>query len=223
MKVKVISYTMPSPELVEAGITLPSELIAYCARVSNPSNQMNMETADKLVNYLLKNKHFSPLEMVDVTMEVSTTRDIGRQILRHNSFRFQEFSQRYADPTKELDFEIREARLQDPTNRQKSIKTDDKELHEWWEDEQRKIIAHARRTYEAAISMGIAKEQARAILPEGLTVSRIYMKGSLRSWIHYIEVRKDMGTTQEEHCEIALAIADAISKIFPVITTTTKA
>jgi thymidylate synthase (FAD) len=216
MKVKLISYTSPSPELVAEGLTLPHELIAYCARISNPSNQMNHATADKLIAYLMSHKHFSPLEMVDLTMEISTTRDIARQALRHRSFVFQEFSQRYADPVKELEFVLRETRLQDPTNRQKSLPTDDKELIRWWEDEQRKLIAYVSEVYTRALSLGIAKEQARAVLPEGLTASRMYMKGSLRSWIHYFDVRIDE-STQEEHRQIALACAKVIAEIFPIV------
>jgi len=177
---------------------------------------MNHQTADKLINYLMAHKHFSPLEMVDVTLEIETTRDIARQALRHRSFVFQEFSQRYADPVKELDFVIRETRLQDTTNRQKSIKTDDRELIDWWESQQRELISKVRAIYSQALDLGIAKEQARAILPEGLTVSRMYMKGSLRSWIHYCEVRTDE-STQEEHREVALAIAKVISNVFPII------
>lgn len=221
MQVRLISYTTPSAELVAEGLTLPHELIAYCARVSNPSNQMNHETADKLVNYLLRHKHFSPLEMVDLTLEINTTRDIARQAIRHKSFVFQEFSQRYADPVKELEFVIRETRLQDPTNRQKSLPTDDKELIRWWEDEQRKLIANVRDIYSQALSLGIAKEQARAILPEGLTASRMYMKGSLRSWIHYCEVRTDE-STQEEHRQVALVCAKVIAKLFPIINNINK-
>lgn len=216
MKVRLISHTTPSEELILEGLTLPNELIAYCARISNPSNQMNHQTADKLINYLMAHKHFSPLEMVDITLEIETTRDIARQALRHRSFVFQEFSQRYADPVQELDFVIRETRLQDTTNRQKSIKTDDRELIDWWESQQRELIAKVRAVYSQALDLGIAKEQARAILPEGLTVSRMYMKGSLRSWIHYCEVRTDE-STQEEHREVALAIAKVISNVFPII------
>ena len=216
MKVRLISHTTPAEELILEGLTLPNELIAYCARISNPSNQMNHQTADKLINYLMAHKHFSPLEMVDITLEIETTRDIARQALRHRSFVFQEFSQRYADPVQELDFVIRETRLQDTTNRQKSIKTDDRELIDWWESQQRELIAKVRAIYSQALDLGIAKEQARAILPEGLTVSRMYMKGSLRSWIHYCEVRTDE-STQEEHREVALAIAKVISNVFPII------
>ena len=216
MKVRLISHTTPAEELILEGLTLPNELIAYCARISNPSNQMNHQTADKLITYLMSHKHYSPLEMVDVTLEIETTRDIARQALRHRSFVFQEFSQRYADPVKELDFVIRETRLQDTTNRQKSIKTDDRELIDWWESQQRELIAKVRAIYSQALDLGIAKEQARAILPEGLTVSRMYMKGSLRSWIHYCEVRTDE-STQEEHREVALAIAKVISNVFPII------
>ena len=216
MQVRLISYTTPSAELVAEGLTLPHELIAYCARVSNPNNQMNHATADKLVNYLLKHKHFSPLEMVDLTIEITTTRDIARQALRHRSFVFQEFSQRYADPVKELDFVIRETRLQDTTNRQKSLPTEDKELIDWWESQQRELIAKVRAIYSQALDLGIAKEQARAILPEGLTVSRMYMKGSLRSWIHYCGVRIDE-STQDEHRQVAMACAKVIAELFPII------
>lgn len=216
MQVRLISYTTPSAELVAEGLTLPHELIAYCARISNPNNQMNHATADKLVNYLLKHKHFSPLEMVDLTIEITTTRDIARQALRHRSFVFQEFSQRYADPVKELDFVIRETRLQDTTNRQKSLPTEDKELIDWWESQQRELIAKVRAIYSQALDLGIAKEQARAILPEGLTVSRMYMKGSLRSWIHYCGVRIDE-STQDEHRQVAMACAKVIAELFPII------
>jgi thymidylate synthase (FAD) len=191
------------------------DLVAYCARVSNPSNQNNTETNEKLVKYLMKHKHWSPLEMVSVCMEVETTRDIARQLLRHRSFSFQEFSQRYADPTTDLDFEIREARLQDPKNRQNSIETDDEALQALWEDKQRNVIIAAQDAYTWAISNGIAKEQARAVLPEGNTVSRLYVNGTLRSWIHYIELRGANGT-QKEHMEVAWAVADVIAELFPL-------
>ena len=191
------------------------DLVAYCARVSNPSNQNNTETNEKLVKYLMKHKHWSPLEMVSVCLEVETTRDIARQLLRHRSFSFQEFSQRYADPTKDLDFEIREARLQDPKNRQNSITTDDTILQAQWEDRQRDVIKAATDAYNFAVSNGIAKEQARAVLPEGNTLSRLYVNGTLRSWIHYIELRGANGT-QQEHMDIAHAVADVITEIFPL-------
>lgn len=214
--VKLISYTQPVQEIADQGVTNLLELVAFCARVSNPSNQFNSESAEKLVNYLVKHKHWSPLEMVDATLEIVTTRDITHQIIRHRSFSFQEFSQRYADPTKDMQFVTREARLQDNKNRQNSIEVEDNLLqNEWYRSQQRAIFA-AEREYKWAIANGIAKEQARAVLPEGLTESRIYMKGSIRSWIHYIEVRTDP-TTQKEHREVALQCAREIAKIFPNI------
>lgn len=212
MKVKLISYSQ-APESADKESAL--DLIAYCARVSNPDNQNNKETSEKLVKYLMKHKHWSPLEMVSACIEIETTRDIARQILRHRSFSFQEFSQRYADPTQDLDFEIREARLQDPKNRQNSVETDDPELQAIWEDKQRGVINASLDAYKWAVSNGIAKEQARAVLPEGNTVSRMYVNGTLRSWVHYIELRGANGT-QKEHMEIAWAVADAIAKIFPL-------
>ena len=210
MKVKLISHSQ-APDLEESAL----DLVAYCARVSNPDNQNNKETSEKLVKYLMKHKHWSPLEMVSACLEIETTRDIARQILRHRSFSFQEFSQRYADPTKDLDFEIRKARLQDPKNRQNSIPTDDFSLNHQWEEMQKDIIRASRYAYTWAIEKGIAKEQARAVLPEGNTVSRMYVNGTLRSWVHYIELRGANGT-QQEHIEIAWAVADAISKILPL-------
>ena len=210
MKVKLISHSQ-SPEYNESAL----DLVAYCARVSNPDNQNNKETATGLVKYLMKHKHWSPLEMVSVCMEVETTRDIARQLLRHRSFSFQEFSQRYADPTKDLEFEIREARLQDPKNRQNSVSTDDGLLQHGWADMQQKVIDTATEAYNYAVSNGIAKEQARAVLPEGNTLSRLYVNGTLRSWIHYIELRGSNGT-QLEHMELAWAVADAITHIFPM-------
>ena len=210
MKVKLISHSQ-APDLEESAL----DLVAYCARVSNPDNQNNKETSEKLVKYLMKHKHWSPLEMVSACLEIETTRDIARQILRHRSFSFQEFSQRYADPTKDLDFEIRKARLQDPKNRQNSIPTDDFSLNHQWEEMQKDIIRASRYAYTWAIEKGIAKEQARAVLPEGNTVSRMYVNGTLRSWVHYIELRGANGT-QQEHIEIAWSVADAISKIFPL-------
>ena len=214
MKVKLISHSQaPFNDALHKHSAL--DLVAYCARVSNPDNQMNMETSEKLVKYLMKHKHWSPLEMISACLEIETTRDIARQILRHRSFSFQEFSQRYADPTQELDFEIREARLQDPKNRQNSIETDDEALQALWEDKQRNVIIAAQDAYTWAISNGIAKEQARAVLPEGNTVSRLYVNGTLRSWIHYIELRGANGT-QKEHMDIAWAVADVIAQIFPL-------
>ncbi len=192
-----------------------TELVAFCARVSNPSNQSNKDTSDKLIRYLIKHAHWSPLEMVSMCLEIETTRDIARQMLRHRSFSFQEFSQRYADPTKELDFVIREARLQDEKNRQNSIETEDNLLQIEWERAQKRVLFAAKREYEWAIKNGIAKEQARAVLPEGLTVSRLYMNGTLRSWIHYIQLRSANGT-QKEHMEIARKCAEVIAKVFPM-------
>ena len=217
MKVKLISYSKPARGMYDEGLTDAQELIAFCARVSNPSNQFNMETADKLIRYLIKHKHWSPLEMVSACLEIETTRDIARQILRHRSFSFQEFSQRYADPTKDLDFVLREARLQDEKNRQNSIETDDPALAAWWDAKQKFIIDTVRQTYAEAIERGIAKEQARAILPEGNTVSRLYMNGTLRSWVHFIELRSSNGT-QKEHMEVARECANVIAEAFPMST-----
>ena len=214
MKVELISHTISCDELVH--IATPTDLIAFCARVSNPNNQMNMETSDKLIAYLIKHKHWSPFEMVNATLEIETTRDIARQILRHRSFTFQEFSQRYADPVKDLSFELREARLQDTKNRQNSIKTDDIMLAVCWEEMQGEVISAAQRAYQWAIDHGIAKEVARAVLPEGLMMSRMYVNGTIRSWIHYIETRTHI-STQKEHRDIALECAKAISVIFPLI------
>ena len=192
------------------------ELIAYCARVSNPSNQLNSETSEKLIRYLIKHQHWSPLEMVSACLEINTTRDIAHQIVRHRSFSFQEFSQRYANPQDMDDtFEVREARMQDPTNRQNSIATADMELQLWWDAQQKHIIETAKTVYNNALDKGIAKEQARAVLPEGLTKTRLYMNGTLRSWIHYIELRGGHGT-QKEHMDIAHACAEVIAKIFPM-------
>ncbi len=215
MNIRLVSYSKPTEEFLEDGISNVQELIAFCARVSNPSNQINNETSEKLINYLINNKHWSPLEMVSACIEIETTRDIARQILRHRSFSFQEFSQRYADPTKDLSFVTREARLQDTKNRQNSIETDDRELSKQWEKKQNDLIELAKETYIWAIQNGIAKEQARSVLPEGNTVSRMYMNGTLRSWVHYIELRSSNGT-QKEHMDIAIAIAKVISKIFPM-------
>lgn len=220
MKVKLISSSKPSREIQNEGLYDAQELIAFCARVSNPSNQFNTETADKLIKYLIKHKHWSPLEMVSVCLEIETTRDIARQILRHRSFSFQEFSQRYADPTKDLSFTFREARLQDVKNRQNSTEmnlSDDKQrqISYQWQQMQNRVITEAKNAYEWAISKGIAKEQARAVLPEGLTVSRIYMNGTLRSWVHFIELRSGNGT-QKEHREIAKECAKVIAEVFPM-------
>lgn len=215
MNVKLISYSKPSRAMYDEGLMDAQELIAFCARVSNPSNQFNMDTADKLIRYLIKHKHWSPLEMVSACLEIETTRDIARQILRHRSFSFQEFSQRYADPTKDLSFVLRDARLQDTKNRQNSIDTDDVALKAWWDAKQKFLIDYVRTTYAEAIEKGIAKEQARAILPEGNTVSRMYMNGTLRSWIHFIELRSSNGT-QKEHMEVARECARVISELFPM-------
>jgi thymidylate synthase (FAD) len=190
------------------------ELIVFMARVSNPNNQDNTQGNDKLIRYLIKNQHWSPFEMVSLVMEINTTRDIARQILRHRSFSFQEFSQRYADPTKDLSFEFREARLQDTKNRQKSIETDDDYIKERWEEQQASVIFKSKQAYEWAIDNGIAKEQARAVLPEGITQSRLYMNGTLRSWIHYCQLRMENGT-QKEHAEIANECWDIIAVQFP--------
>jgi len=220
MNVKLLSYSQPTGEFRLMGIEDAQELIAYCARVSNPANQLNTDTSEKLIRYLIKHQHWSPLEMVSACCEITTTRDIARQILRHRSFSFQEFSQRYADPTKDLDFVLREARLQDTKNRQNSIeiniKNEDDEflIHEW-NRRQQDVIDLAKETYRWAVECGIAKEQARAVLPEGNTVSRLYMNGTLRSWIHFIELRSANGT-QLEHQQVARACAEVIAKIFPI-------
>ncbi len=218
MKIKLISYSEPAGEM-PADIDDVQDLVAYCARVSNPSNQTNTDTSEKLIRYLIKHQHWSPLEMVSACLEIETTRDIARQILRHRSFSFQEFSQRYADPTKELNFVLREARLQDTKNRQNSIEMGvtlkDSLIVDEWKRRQVDIIRQVKESYEWAIQNGIAKEQARAILPEGNTVSRLYMNGTLRSWIHYIQLRSANGT-QKEHREIALKCAEVIAKVFPM-------
>lgn len=217
MKVKLVSYSQPTLEMMQEGLKDVQDMIAFCARVSNPSNQLNMETTDKLIKYLIKHKHWSPLEMASACLEIETTRDIARQMLRHRSFSFQEFSQRYADPTKDLDFVLREARLQDVVNRQSSIAVNDKELTAAWAEQQTAVIKAAKAAYTWAINNGIAKEQARSVLPEGNTVSRLYMNGTLRSWIHFIEIRSGNGT-QQEHAEVALECARVISSIFPLAT-----
>jgi thymidylate synthase (FAD) len=215
MNVRLLSYSQPTQEFADLGIQDAQELIAYCARVSNPSNQLNTDTSEKLIKYLVKHQHWSPLEMVSACIEITTTRDIARQILRHRSFSFQEFSQRYADPTKDLSFVCREARLQDEKNRQNSIETDDEYLQKRWEEQQERVISICKNAYGWAIANGIAKEQARAVLPEGLTESRLYMNGTLRSWVHFIELRSANGT-QKEHQEVAVACAKVISTIFPM-------
>ena len=217
MNVRLLSYSQPTDEFRNMGLQDAQELIAYCARVSNPANQLNTETSEKLIRYLIRHQHWSPLEMVSVCIEITTTRDIARQILRHRSFSFQEFSQRYADPTQDLGFVLRDARLQDTANRQNSIAIDDPELETWWHDQQQLLIEQVKYIYATAINRGIAKEQARAVLPEGLTESRLYMNGTLRSWIHFIELRSANGT-QREHQDVAVACAKVIAKIFPMAT-----
>ena len=222
MNVKLLSYSQPTESFRSQGVDDAQELIAYCARVSNPANQFNTDTSERLIRYLINHQHWSPLEMVSACMEIVTTRDIARQILRHRSFSFQEFSQRYADPTAELDeaFVLREARFQDTKNRQNSVDLDmadekQKLLAYEWERAQKRVLYAVKKEYKWAIDNGIAKEQARAVLPEGLTVSRMYMNGTLRSWIHYIELRASNGT-QKEHMDIARACAQAITAIFPM-------
>ena len=224
MNVRLVSYSQSTDEFENLGLNDSQELIAYCARVSNPSNQFNTETSEKLIRYLIRHQHWSPLEMVSACVEITTTRDIARQILRHRSFSFQEFSQRYADPTAELDeaFVLREARFQDTKNRQNSVELDmsneaQKLLAYEWERAQKRVLYAVKKEYKWAIDNGIAKEQARAVLPEGLTVSRMYMNGTLRSWIHFIELRSANGT-QKEHQEVALACAHVIASIFPIAT-----
>ena len=213
MKARLISYSQTAENL-HVGKNI-QELIAYCARVSNPSNQNNEKTSERLLSYLAKHQHWSPFEMVSACIEIETTRDIARQILRHRSFSFQEFSQRYANPTEDLGFVLREARLQDEKNRQNSVEIDDKLLQQKWETVQKNVIAESRIAYKWAIENGIAKEQARAVLPEGLTESRLYMNGTIRSWIHFIELRSGNGT-QKECQQVALACAEAIKEIFPL-------
>lgn len=221
MQVKLISYSKPSRQLVDEGLYDVQELVAFCARVSNPANQYNTETSEKLIKYLIKHAHWSPLEMASACLEIDTTRDIAHQIVRHRSFAFQEFSQRYADP-KELGdmFTLRECRLQDTKNRQNSVHIDinsdeGRRLAGMWDTQQRKVIEVAKEAYEWAIKSGIAKEQARVVLPEGLTKTRVYMNGTIRSWIHYIQLRASNGT-QLEHMEIAKACAVVIAEIFPL-------
>jgi len=222
MKVKLVSYSTPTQEFADQGIDNVQQLVAFCARVSNPTNQMNTETGEKLIRYLIRHQHWSPLEMTSMCLEIETTRDIARQILRHRSFSFQEFSQRYADPTAELDnaFVLREARFQDMKNRQNSVELNAEDEQQRligieWERAQKRVLFSVKQEYEWAIKNGIAKEQARAVLPEGLTVSRMYMNGTLRSWIHYIQLRSANGT-QKEHREIAQMCAEVIAKVFPM-------
>jgi thymidylate synthase (FAD) len=220
MHVRLVSHSQPTPEYRDLGITDAQELVAYCARVSNPANQFNTETSEKLIRYLVKHQHWSPLEMVSACCEITTTRDIARQILRHRSFSFQEFSQRYANPVEDLAFVRRDARLQDTKNRQNSTElnmsnADDRDLARLWQEKQDQVIRVSRDAYTWAISNGIAKEQARAVLPEGLTESRLYMNGTLRSWIHFIELRSANGT-QREHQGVARACAQVIASIFPM-------
>jgi len=213
MEVRIISYSQ-TPDDIVVGNDI-QELVAYCARVSNPSNQINEETSSKLLKYLIRERHWSPFEMVSVCMEITTTRDIARQILRHRSFSFQEFSQRYANPIDDLKTVRREARLQDYTNRQNSIEVDNQSLQQEWKAQQDLVWLQAVKAYTWAVDMGIAKEQARSVLPEGLTESRLYVNGTLRSWLHYIDLREKNGT-QKEHIEIARACAVAITEIFPM-------
>ena len=215
--VKLKSYTQPTIEMILDGVEDMEDLIAYCAKVSNPTAQINKKNSEKLIKYLIKHKHWSPLEMVDATIEIDTTRDIAHQIVRHRSFSFQEFSQRYADP-KEMGemFELCEARLQDTKNRQNSISIDDDDLQSAWNIMQQEVIDKSEEAYLWAISNGIAKEQARKVLPEGITKTRLYMKGSLRSWIHYIELRSANGT-QKEHMDVAIECAKEIARIFPLM------
>jgi len=225
LAVRLVSYTKPAEEFVQEGIADNNllDLVAFCARVSNPANQMNSETSEKLVKYLIKHAHWSPLEMVNVCMEIDTTRDIAHQIVRHRSFAFQEFSQRYADPASMGEqFTTRDARLQDPKNRQNSIENDNAELQQQWEGYQQSVINTAKQAYNWAIENGIAKEQARAVLPEGNTKTRLYMNGTLRSWVHYIELRGANGT-QKEHMEIAWECAKVIAEVFPLAAELTDA
>ena len=217
MSVKLVCYSKATAEFETDGLENLQDLIAFCARVSNPSNQMNKETSEKLIRYLIKHAHWSPLEMVNATLEINTTRDIAHQIVRHRSFAFQEFSQRYANPEDMGDmFEYSEARLQDPKNRQNSIVTQDRQLAQDWLHAQMRVAHTCKKEYDWAISKGIAKEQARKVLPEGITKTRLYMQGSLRSWLHYIELRSENGT-QKEHMAIAVACAEIIAKIFPLM------
>ncbi len=215
MKVRLISYSQPVEGELYVGENV-QELIAYCARVSNPTNQSNTKTSEKLLSYLATHKHWSPFEMVSACLEIETTRDIARQILRHRSFSFQEFSQRYADPTEDLNFSFKEARMQDQKNRQNSIETENVDLMLEWLKQQSEVQLASRNAYKWAIDNGIAKEQARAVLPEGLMESRIYMNGTIRSWLHYIELRTGI-ETQKEHREVAVECGKVLSKIFPIM------
>ena len=216
MNVRLVSYTQPTEEYKNEGLENVQDLIAFCAKVSNPAAQINKETSERLIKYLIKHQHWSPLEMANAVMEIETTRDIAHQMVRHRSFAFQEFSQRYAEPSEMGNaFVMRKARLQDPKNRQNSVITDDVSLHVAWEQHQRNVWAAASAAYDWAIENGIAKEQARAVLPEGNTKTRLYMNGTLRSWVHYIELRGANGT-QQEHMDIAHACAKAIAEIFPL-------
>ena len=222
MAVRLVSYTQPTDEFKEEGLENVQDLIAFCAKVSNPSAQINRETSERLIKYLIKHQHWSPLEMANATLEIETTRDIAHQIVRHRSFAFQEFSQRYADPAEMGEmFVLRECRLQDPKNRQNSIALDSEMdghavLQGTWKNKQQRVIDASKEAYEWAIENGIAKEQARVVLPEGNTKTRLYMNGTLRSWVHYIELRSANGT-QKEHMEIAIACAKAIACIFPLL------
>ena len=217
MKVRLISHSQTPETIGFEGINNVQDLIAYCARVSNPSNQINSETSERLIQYLVKHQHWSPLEMVNACLEIETTRDIAHQIVRHRSFAFQEFSQRYANPEEQGDmFEYSEARLQDTKNRQNSIETSDVGLQAWWDAQQKFVAEISKKIYDEALEKGIAKEQARKVLPEGLTKTKLYMNGTLRSWVHYIELRSANGT-QKEHMEIAIACAKVIADIFPLI------
>ncbi|MBG11242.1 MAG: thymidylate synthase (FAD) [Gammaproteobacteria bacterium] len=218
MTVKLVSYSKPTEEFEKEGLVDLQELIAFCAKVSNPSAQINNETSERLIKYLIKHQHWSPLEMVNAVLEIETTRDIAHQIVRHRSFAFQEFSQRYADPAEMGEqFVTREARLQDPKNRQNSVEIDSEEdIHHAWASVQQDVIDKAKEAYDWAIRAGIAKEQARVVLPEGCTKTRLYMNGTLRSWVHYIELRGANGT-QKEHMDIAKACAKVIAEIFPLM------
>ena len=219
MNVKLVSYSKPADEFLKEGLFDVQDLIAFCAKVSNPTAQINMETSERLIKYLIKHQHWSPLEMVNAVLEINTTRDIAHQIVRHRSFAFQEFSQRYADPKEQGEmFEYSEARLQDPKNRQNSVDVDDAKLQQEWEWAQRRIAVLAKKEYDWAIKKGIAKEQARKVLPEGLTKTRLYMNGTLRSWVHYIELR-GANSTQKEHMDIAHECAKIIAEIFPLMKT----
>jgi len=219
VNVKLVSYSKPSDEFLEEGLENVQDLIAFCAKVSNPTAQINNETSERLIKYLIKHQHWSPLEMVNAVLEINTTRDIAHQIVRHRSFAFQEFSQRYADPKEQGEmFEYSEARLQDTKNRQNSIETEDKELAMWWDAQQKHVAEVSKVIYDNAIEKGIAKEQARKVLPEGITKTTLYMNGTLRSWLHYIDLRGANGT-QKEHMEIAHACAKVIAEIFPLMET----